>query len=156
MADAKTARCRSIRKSKNQDGGKPRLETAEIERRLRIAIEDHRAGSLRKAGTLCRQSLRRNPRHADALHLLGVIACQSGSYGIAVDWIGQAIAIKRHFPKAYNNLGNALMAQGHWDEAVAAYRKAIALKPDYALAHGCLGGVLGKMGRLDEAVAACR
>ena len=156
MADAKPARGRSIRGSKNQDGENPRLEAAESERRLRSAIDHHRVGSLRKAGALYRQILRQNPRHADALHLLGVIACQSGSYGIAVGFIRQAIAIKHHFPKAYCNLGNALMVQGHWDEAVAAYGKAIALKPDYSLAHGCLGGVLGKMGRLDEAVAACR
>ena len=156
MADAETARGRSIRKSKKQDGGNPSLETAEIERHLCRAIKHHQAGKLGPAGALYRQILRRNPRHADALHLLGVIAYQSGSCAIAADWIGEAIAIKPHFPKAYNNLGNALMAQGHWDEAVAAYRKAIALKPDYALAHGNLGGVLGKMGRLDEAVVACR
>ena len=91
--------------------------------------------------------------HADATHLLGVIAHQAGDHGAAVELIGTAI---RHDPTdaAYHcNLGNALYELDRLDEAAASQRQAIALKDDYAKAHNNLGNVLLAQEHLDDAVA---
>ena len=48
--------------------------------------------------------------------------------------------------------GNALQAEGRFDEAVASYRRALERKPDYASAHGNLGVLLQHRGLLREAV----
>ena len=100
--------------------------------------------------------LSREPKHAVALHLLGVIAYQQGDANQATALIGEAISLRPDYADAYNNLGNALKDLGKPDEAVTAYRKALELKPGDANAHSNLGNVLRIQGKLDEAVAACR
>jgi len=56
-----------------------------VEQTMQIARGHHQAGRLAQAETLYRQILEEQPNHADALHLLGVIACQAGRYELAVD-----------------------------------------------------------------------
>ena len=85
--------------------------------------------------------------HADANHLLGVIAHQAGDHGTAVELIGKAIRHDPSTPAYHCNLGNALYELGRLDEAAANQRQAIALNPDYAMAHNNLGNVLLAQGR---------
>ena len=54
------------------------------------------------------------------------------------------------------DLGNALRAQGKWDEAIACYRSAIAIEPDHVNAHHDLGDALYHRGELREAAASYR
>jgi Flp pilus assembly protein TadD len=60
---------------------------------LDLALANHRAGRLDAAGCLYRKFLRRQPDHLEALHLLGVVAHQTGEHDTAIDLIGKAIAI---------------------------------------------------------------
>jgi len=126
------------------------------EQAMRLAVEHHQAGHLQEAECIYRQVLARQPRHAEALGLLGAIAYQTGRNDIAVDLIQQAIALKPGLAEAHNNLGSALKDTGRLDEAIAAYRQAIALKSDFAEAHSNLGNALANAGRLDEAIVAYR
>ena len=103
-----------------------------------------------------RQILAVEPQHADALHLLGVLAGQTGRSEAAVEFIRQAIALRPEHAEAHKNLGIALGACGKMDDAIAAFRQAITLHPEYAEAHKNLGGALYHTGRLDEAIAAYR
>ena len=96
------------------------------------AFRHHQAGRLREAEELYRRVLKQEPRHADALHLLGVLSHQTGKIDMAADLIRRAIALRPDYPEAYNNLGNILKHKGQLDEAIAACRKAIALRPNYA------------------------
>jgi len=114
----------------------------------------HRAGHLAQAEALYRQVLRQQPGHADALHLMGVMALQTGRFADAVDWIGRAIAGRPDFPEAHNNLGNALKALGRPQDAIGSYDHALALRPDFPEAHNNRGVCLQGLGRLDEAAAA--
>jgi len=135
------------------EGGVP---TYDLQGLIQKGIQVHQAGQLPEAEAIYRQVLEVEPDHADANHLLGVIADQAGRHEIAVQLISTAIK-KNPIDAAYHcNLGNALHEQGRLDEAVASYRKALAIKPDYAEAHSNLGNVLHEQGRLDEAVASCR
>ena len=52
-----------------------------IDQAMQIALEHHRAGRLAEAEAIYRQVLARCPDHADALHLLGVLAGQTGHTG---------------------------------------------------------------------------
>ncbi len=120
------------------------------------AVRLHQAGRLAQADAAYRQVLQQNPRHADALHMLGVLAAQANRRDIALDLIRQAIAIRPGFADAQNNLGNVLKELGRTDEAIAAYREAIRIKPNYSSAHSNLGNALRDKGLLEEAVAAYR
>ena len=121
---------------------------------LNAAVQQHLSGRLEEAAALYRKILGVDPAHADANHLLGVIAYQQGRNEVAVKLIGIAIAANRSNPIFHSNLGNALLDMGRLDDALAAYDKALRLKPDYAEAHNNRGNTLRDMGRRDGALAA--
>jgi tetratricopeptide (TPR) repeat protein len=129
---------------------------ATISEALAMAIQHHRAGRLQAAEQIYRQILQAEPNHADAIHLLGVIAHQAGKHRIAVEYIGRAIGLNRTEAAYHNNLGEAYRALRRVPEAVACYRRALELKPDYAEAHNNLDAALNDRRKLDEAVAWCR
>ena len=116
------------------------------------ACRHHQAGRLREAERTYRQFLAVNPRQPDALHLLGVVAYQSGRHAAAVDLIGQAIGLRGDVPVYHNNLGIALGELGSFGEAVTHYKRALTLKPDFVDAHFNLGNALQEQGKLDEAI----
>ncbi len=127
-----------------------------IQQALQIALQHHQAGQLPQAENLYRQILAQQPKHADALHYLGVIAAQVGQNEIALDLIRQAITIKPNWPDFHNSLGNTLRNMNRLDDAIAAFRQALALKPDYPEALSNLGSALKSNGQLDQAIATFR
>ena len=86
-----------------------------------------------------RQILAVEPNHADAIHLLGVIASQVGQHEIAAEYIERAIGLKGNDAFFHCNLGGVYHALRRIPEAIAACRRALQLKPDYAEAHNNLG-----------------
>ena len=58
-----------------------------VQQAFEAAFHHHQSGRLAEAEALYRQILALEPRHAEALHLLGVIAHQTGRNDVAVDWI---------------------------------------------------------------------
>lgn len=120
---------------------------------LQRAIEHHTAGRYGEAEQIYQQILQADPDQPIALHLLGVLAHQTGNSAAAVDLIRKAIAIKPDFVEAHNNLGLALRKLGSLEGAVESYGKAIAINPDFAMAHSNLGNALKEQGKLDQALA---
>ncbi len=104
----------------------PQARAPSIQELFLSGVRHHRAGRLKEAAGLYLRILQADPRHADALHFLGVIAHQEGRHDAAVDLIGQAIARNGHVPAFRNNLGNALKAQGKWEDAASCYGRALA------------------------------
>src|SRR4051812_15329026 len=101
-----------------------------IDEALEIAIRHHQAGRLPEAETIYRQVLAQHSRHPRALHLLGVIACQSGRHEMAAELIGKAIEILPSEAAFHSNLGEALRLLGRLDMAANACSRAIELQPD--------------------------
>ena len=108
---------------------------------------------LADAERIYQQILQREPRHFPALHLLGVIACQTGRTAQGVELIGKAIALNAKVAAAHNDLGNALLDLNRPEEALGSYERAIALNPEVALAHNNRGNVLLGLKRPEEALA---
>ncbi|HEY3902085.1 MAG TPA: tetratricopeptide repeat protein [Chthoniobacter sp.] len=121
-----------------------------------LAVQHHQSGRLTQAESLYRQILAVHPHHADALHMLGVIALQAGHAEAAAQLIRQAISLAPNNPMAHCNLGLVCRARRECEEAIACYERAIQLKPDYAEAHNNLGISLAEMTRLAAAVDAFR
>ena len=129
---------------------------ATISEALTIAIQHHQAGRLQEAEQIYRQVLQVDPANADALHLLGLVAHQSGQHVTAVELMQKAIVRQPNAAVCHNNLGEAYRALQRWSEAEASCRRAIELQPDFAAAHVNLGGVLKCQGQLAEAIACYR
>jgi tetratricopeptide (TPR) repeat protein len=119
---------------------------------LKSAFALHQQGHFDQAEALYRQLLEIEPRHPDALHLLGLIASQKNNHQSAVDLIGQAIEINSNVASYYSNQGNALKELKQLDAAVVSYDKAIKLKPDFAEAYYNRGNALQDIQQLEDAV----
>src|SRR5262249_11355813 len=75
-----------------------------VEQALQLAIEHWQAGRPAEAEALCRKIVSAEPRHADALYLLGVVAGYLGRADEAVSLLEQAIAAGRDTPHTRLNL----------------------------------------------------
>jgi tetratricopeptide (TPR) repeat protein len=124
-----------------------------ITARLQAAVALHNQGQLERAQLIYEEILRVEPRHFDALHLLGVAAAASGDPAHAVDLIGRAIELNPRSPLAHNNRGAALLDLGLWEAALACFDRAIALQGDYAAAHYNRGNALKELRRWEDALA---
>ena len=127
-----------------------------IQQVFAAAVQHHQAGRLTDADLLYRQVLEVDSRHADSLHLRGVIAGQMGRHDVAAAMMSQAIAINPKQASYHCGKGIALMQLKRLDEATACFHTALGLRPDYAEACNNLGIALNELARLDEAVACYR
>ncbi len=121
---------------------------------LQAAIAHHRAGELREAESIYREILAADPNHAEAWHLLGLVAHQVGRGDMAEQWINRAIALSGAQAVFHSNLGNVLRAKGDLDRAEKSLRHAIQLDPQSADAYNNLGNVLLDRGQQDAATTA--
>lgn len=121
-----------------------------------LALSHHQAGRMAEAEPLYRQVLAIAPRHADSLHLLGVLYFQTGRAEVADVLIGQAIAIDSQRSDFFSNHGLVLQTLGQLDAAIAQYGKALAIKPDNADALFNLGISLQLKEDYDGAIARYR
>ena len=123
---------------------------------MHVAKRHHIAGQLDAAEAAYRQVLQLDPLHIDALHLLGLIASQTGRGDLAVELIRRALALQPNFAAAESNLGHILRINGDVDGAIAACRRAVALKADLPEAHCNLGNALKDKGDSSGAITAYR
>ena len=120
---------------------------------LQEALSLHKKGKLDDASALYRKILARNPRNADALHLLGVIEFQRKNPSAAIELIDRAIKIEPNNAAFFSNRGLALRDLKRFEDALASYDRALALLPDYAEAFYNRGNALRSLKRFDDAVA---
>lgn len=124
----------------------------ELQAVFRRAVAFHQEGNLLGARRAYEELLEAEPSHADALHLLGVVAAQTGDPRRAVDLIGKALELDPHNPAAHGNLGSVLHGLRRLDAALACYDRAIAINPHFAQALLLRGNLLHELGRLDAAL----
>jgi tetratricopeptide (TPR) repeat protein len=118
---------------------------------LRTGLQHHQAGRLNEAENCYREILEREPGHADALHLSGVIAQQRGQYSTAVQLIEAAIQLNPRAADYRNNLGNTHRLQGQLAQAAASYRAALSIDSQHIEALHSLAITLGDLNQLVEA-----
>src|SRR5712671_2977116 len=133
---------------------KPALDTltARFQTELEEGMTLHLQGQPARAKAIYENILRVDPKHFDALHLLGVIAIQENQHQLAVDLIGQAIALNSNNAAFYSNRGVALQELKNLDAAVLSYDKAIAIKSDSPETFNNRGNTLQDLKQLDAAV----
>lgn len=143
---------RAEAKGAPQRGSNPALCEADA---LRAAVHLHQTGKLADADALYRRILAANPRHADAMHLRGVLAYQASDAASAATLIGGAIKLKNSTPAYHANFALALLQLGRPEEALRSSEVALRLKPDYVEAHFHRAAALTALQRPSEALAAC-
>lgn len=119
---------------------------------LSTALALHQAGRLSDAAQLYQAILIRQPQHADAWHLFGLLHHECGQHAAAVELIGRAVALRPNAAAYHANLAEVYRALGQLERAADSCRLALQLRPDYPEAHCNLALCLQGLGRLDEAV----
>jgi protein O-GlcNAc transferase len=117
-----------------------------IQQALEIGMEHQRAGRLAQAESVYREILAQYPQNADTLHLLGVLASQTGRPAVAEDLIRQAIALAPQ-PIYLNNLGQLLQQTGRAADAEQCFRQSLKLQPHSADVWFFLASALDAQGR---------
>jgi len=121
-----------------------------------LAIEDAykaaEAGDYDAAKRICGRLLETEPDHAEALHLLGVVAYQTGLQPQeALALIERAIAIDPQNARFHNSRGALHYALNQDAEAAASFERSTALNPRDGTAWNNLGNALLRMDRVAEA-----
>ena len=113
----------------------------------------HRLGRLSEAQAIYEEILGVEPRHFDALHLLGLIAARTGNPGRAAALLGKAVEIDPAMRVCSSIAAMRCASWGTWEAALACYDQVIALKSDHADAHYNRGSVLAKLEQPAAALA---
>jgi len=95
----------------------------------------HTSGKLEEARCIYEEILNLNPRHFQALKLLGTLSVQLKKYENAVGLFGKALCVFKDEADVYNNLGIALKELKRFDQAAASFAQAIKIKSDYSEAY---------------------
>jgi tetratricopeptide (TPR) repeat protein len=121
------------------------------EQAMELASRHQAAGRLAEAEAILRQVLAQQPKHAHALHLLGVIAYQAGKVERAIELVNAAIAESGNVALFHSNIAEMCRQQGKRDAAIHHGRRAVELDGSMASAHANLGVALYDANCLDEA-----
>jgi tetratricopeptide (TPR) repeat protein len=113
----------------------------------------HRAGRLNEARAVYKRVLLRDPKHFNALHLLGAVCVQSGEAELAIALLKRAIAVAPTSAASHDLLAQALNVLHRDQEALASFDRSIALQPGNPMAHYNRGTLLHRLTRNEEALA---
>jgi tetratricopeptide (TPR) repeat protein len=120
--------------------------------RFEEAMAAAEAGDMEAAKTICLALLDTEPQHAAALHLLGVVAYQTGATAeVALEMLERAIALDPSQAQFYNSHGALLYALGSNVEAEQSFRRAVELNPGDQGAWNNLGNALLRLDQVEQA-----
>lgn len=103
-----------------------------------------------------RETLRMQPRNADAMSGIGEALLKLGKLQEAADAFRASLEQSASNPAVHFNLGFALMNMGRFNEAATALDNAARLDPNNPAAHANLATTLAQLGRFDEAITQFR
>jgi len=121
--------------------------------RLNEAFVLHQQGLLEQAKEIYDGILKDDPRHFDALHLLGVIAHQKKDHRVALVLIDKAIKINPTHAAAHSNRGNVLIKLHHFNEALKSLNLALSLDSNDPNIHTNRGDAFLKLNSCEAALA---
>ena len=127
------------------------IDQPESRKLLNEAMSLHRAGRLDEAGQRYAAFLEREPQHAQALRLCGVLAREQGDAGRARSLLQRACAVAPNDAEAAAELGLCYLTTGELLLAENALRVAVRLAPDHVRALANLGALLQYRGHVDAA-----
>ncbi|ADJ64723.1 tetratricopeptide repeat protein [Herbaspirillum seropedicae] len=126
-----------------------------IEEQFAAAFAHHAAGRLEEAEEDYRVTLAMEEHHAPTQHYLGMLLHQRGRHEEGVTLMRQAALAAPADADWCNDIGNVLFACSRFDEAAQAYQQALALRPDDAQLWTNLGATRRAQGQHQAAIAAC-
>lgn len=120
---------------------------------IQQGLVHHRAGQLSLAMDRYTQVLRNDPRNADALYYIAVVACHEGQFQQGIDLARRSLAYRSGQARAHNLIGQALHRMGKVKDALESFDNAIECDANFADAYGNRANMLSELGRNAEALS---
>jgi tetratricopeptide (TPR) repeat protein len=130
----------------NEGSGMPNLKFIKISRTA-LAELYRKTGNLNAALDEASVVLKLDPAYADAHYNMAVTYGDAGAYDLAVQSYGLALkhsTVPADRKNILNNLGNAYVYLGRYDEAVESYKGALTIKPDDRMALRNMSVAIGR------------
>ncbi len=128
------------------------LPALQVQHLFEQAVKLHQHQCFAEAKDLYEQILRVEPKHFDATHLLGLMACQQKNHDVGLPLIHQAIALNPKNAGPYSNLGVIYKELKQFDQALLFQSKAIELDPGFAKAYYNRGNLFKELKQEDKAL----
>ncbi len=122
---------------------------------LAQAWQLHSAGRLDEARRRYEKVLRRRPRDAAALRLLGAALSQQGRHAAACDLLERSLRVEPGHEETLLNLARVAMSAGRHDRAAQAGFELLRRQPGHPGAHVVIATLYQERGRHGEALAHC-
>jgi Flp pilus assembly protein TadD len=106
------------------------------------AARYYRAHDLTEAERCCHELIEHDPRHFDALHLLGVVHLDRAQFAEAITWLTRAFRERMDDAQVNYHLGTAQLGLKLYEQAETTLWRAVAARPDDAGALNNLGNAL--------------
>lgn len=126
------------------------MNRAASQNALQLIISALSTGDAKLGETLARKFLKKQPRHAEALHLCGVACLLRGKAKEAEQLLEHALR-HRELPTYHLNLALARQKLGKDSAAATAFRRCLELLPDNAQAANNLGNICFRQYHFTEA-----
>jgi tetratricopeptide (TPR) repeat protein len=126
---------------------------ADDQRKLQSAHALHQRGDLAAAAALYRELIAGNPRHAQALHFLGLIEASGGKFGEATQLMERSLGVEPGNVPFMENYATALYLKGDYASALHIGEAGLRLNGQSASLLYTSAIALSRLGRLAESVA---
>ena len=133
-------------------GDLPQFSELDLLEMLRRGYDAHGQGKLDEAEQVYYRILAQDPRHFDALHLLGFLNFQRGQLVEALNFVEAALRVDKGCATALLNRGLIVHAMGRFIEALASYGDALAIEPNNVEMLNARGIALLDLARPHEAL----
>lgn len=120
---------------------------------LAEAFRHYKNNQPQAAAALLQRIIAAAPKHAPALHLLGIIKHLQGNTAAAIQLIEKAIQIAPDDPQFHANAAEMHRLMKNLEQAIMHGEKAVSIAPSNAIAHSNLGIAYYDAGEIDKAEA---
>jgi predicted TPR repeat methyltransferase len=115
------------------------------------ALALHQSGETQQAEEGYKQLLKKDPRNADAHHLLGILLGQQGRFEEALHPLHTALALEPDSPSFHNSMGNVEKHLGNIEQAIFHYEQALKSPLASSAVHNNLGTLFQQKKQWDKA-----
>lgn len=125
---------------------------SKVDIKLKSALACFQANQLTDAESILSNIIKKDKRHPEANHLMGIIAFRAEQYEAAEHHLKITTQVRSANTDAWNSLGNVYNKQGHYDKAIICYQKALSIDPSHINAHNNIATAYASNKDFDRAI----
>jgi tetratricopeptide (TPR) repeat protein len=147
---------RRARELEREATRKPEKQQVPFQAELEQATRHEQDGNLQAAEMICREILKKDPRHVEAARILASIAASQKHFRDAEVILKEVVKNAPDYVRAWVELSNVQRERDKLGDAVESATRVLELSPERAESHMVYGGAIGMAGDHEGAIEAYR